>query len=123
VARLLAEQIARAQATTMTIEYRPGASGIIGGNQQCAELLANSSSLIGGLAIDRALDLEQGVDAPNRLKRNWRDRRCGFALRLATGILGHIRHDEERAAGMNPTRGFQMVPGLRSGSYSLLYPL
>jgi tripartite-type tricarboxylate transporter receptor subunit TctC len=30
VARLLAEQIARAQATTMTIENRPGAGGIIG---------------------------------------------------------------------------------------------
>ena len=77
------------------------------GDQRCAELLADSPALLGALAIDRALDLEQGVDAPDRLQRQRRDRRRRFALRLAAGILGDIGHDEERATGVDPTRGLQ----------------
>jgi hypothetical protein len=40
------------------------------GDQRRAELPADGSSLFGGLAIDRTLDLEQRVDALNYLKRN-----------------------------------------------------
>ena len=43
-----------------------------------------------------------------------------FALRLATGILGHIRHDEERAAGMDPAGRFQDRPRLAIGLVELL---
>ena len=71
------------------------------------ELLPDSAALLGTLAIDRAFDLEQGVDATDCLKGQWRDRCRGFALRFAMGILGHIRHDEEGAAGMDPAGGFQ----------------
>ena len=77
------------------------------GDRWRAELLPNSSALLGTLAIDRAFDLEQGVDAPDRLKGRWRDCCWRFALRLAAGILGHIRHDKERAAGMDPAGRFE----------------
>ena len=43
-----------------------------------------------------------------------------FALRLATGILGHIRHDEERAAGMDPAGRFQDRPRLAIGLVELV---
>jgi hypothetical protein len=43
-------------------------------------------------------------------------------LRLATGILGHIRHDEEWAARMDPTRGFQNGAGLAIGLVQLVVP-
>ena len=60
------------------------------GDQRCAELLADSSSLLDGLAIHRSLDLEQGVDAPDGLQGQRRDRRRRFALRRAAGVLsGH----------------------------------
>ena len=40
------------------------------------------------------------------------DRCRGFALRLATGILGQIRHDEEWAAGVDPAGRLQDRPRL-----------
>jgi hypothetical protein len=36
--------------------------------------------------------------------------------RLATGVLGQVRHDEERTAGMNPAGGFQDWPRLACAS-------
>ena len=86
------------------------------GDQWRAELLADNSALLGTASIDRAFDLEQGIDAPDRLERQRRDCCRRLALRLATGILGLIRHDEERAAGMDPAGRFENRPGLRSGS-------
>jgi hypothetical protein len=74
------------------------------------EFPPNSAALLGTLAIDRAFDLEQGVDATDRLKGQRRDRYRGFTLRFATGILGYIRHDEERAAGMDPAGRLQDRP-------------
>jgi hypothetical protein len=84
-------------------------------DQWGAQLLSDGAALPGTLAIDRSFDLEQGVDTPDRLKCNRRDWCRGFALRLATGILGKIRHDEERAAGMHPAGRFQDRPGFAIG--------
>src|SRR4030088_1947137 len=70
-------------------------------------LLTDGPALLGTLAIDGAFDLEQGVDAPDCLQGQRRDRPRGLALCLATGVLGQIRHGEERAAGMDPAGCFQ----------------
>src|SRR5208282_3280449 len=43
-----------------------------------------------------------------------------FAVRLATGILGHIRHDEEWAPGMDPAGRFQDRPWLAVGLVELV---
>src|SRR5690348_5966292 len=64
--------------------------------------LPNRPALLGALAVDRAFDLEQGVDAANRLQCQWRDRAGGFALRLAAGIGSDISQDEKRPASMDP---------------------
>ena len=93
------------------------------GHQWGTEFLPDGAALRSTLAIDRSFDLEQRIDATDRLKGKRRDRCRGFALRLTTGILGEIRHDEERAAGVDPAGRFQNRSGLRSGSYNLLYPL
>src|SRR4030088_163390 len=76
-------------------------------DQWRAELLTDGPALLGTLAIDGAFDLEQGVDAPDCLQGQRRDRPRGLALCLATGVLGQIRHGEERAAGMDPAGCFQ----------------
>src|SRR5437867_5518477 len=57
---------------------------------------------------------------PAALGLDRRDRRRGFALRLATGILGHIRHDEERTAGMHPAGCFQDRPRFAIGLVQLV---
>jgi len=59
------------------------------------------------LSIDRPLDLEQLINPADRLQRQRRDHHRLLALRLSTGVLGQIRHHEERAPGMNPAGGFQ----------------
>jgi hypothetical protein len=59
------------------------------------------------LSIDRPLDLEQLIDPADRFQRQRRDRRRLLALRLATCVLGQIRHHEEWAPGMDSTGGFQ----------------
>ena len=43
------------------------------GDEGRASVLANGQPLRGGHAIDGALDLEQGVDAPDRLQGDGRD--------------------------------------------------
>src|SRR3984885_10003451 len=77
------------------------------GDQRRAELLSNGATPFRTLSVDRPLDLEQLIDPTDRFQRQRRDRRRLFALRLATGILGQIRHYEERPPGMDPTGGFQ----------------
>ena len=64
-------------------------------------LLADARALIGGKAIDAALDIEQRVDAPDRLQRNRRDRRGVLA---APGIGRDVGQFEELPPGMGPTQ-------------------
>jgi hypothetical protein len=78
------------------------------GDQRRAELLSNSPAPFRALSVDRPLDLKQRVNPADRFQRQRRDHRRLLALRLATGVLGQIRHHEERTPGMNPSR---QLPG------------
>jgi len=42
------------------------------GDKGGAVLLPNGAALLGAVAIDRALDVKQGVNAPDRLQRQLR---------------------------------------------------
>ena len=73
-------------------------------DQGAALRAARSQSLLRALAVDRALDLEQRVDAAHDLDRDRRQRDLLLARGLAPGVLLDVGHDEERTPGMNPTR-------------------
>src|ERR1700733_10146895 len=73
------------------------------GNQRRALRLADSLSVVSALAIDRALDCEQGVDATHDLDRNRRDGDLLLASSLTSRVFLNIRHGEERTPGMDPT--------------------
>src|SRR5664280_587200 len=77
------------------------------GDKGRAEFLPDSAALLGTLAVDRPLDLEQGIDPADHLQRQGRDHWRLLALSPATRVLGQIRHDEERAPGVDPTGCFQ----------------
>jgi len=77
------------------------------GHQRRTELLADRLAPFRALTVDRPLDLEQHIDPADRFQRQRRDHRRLLALSFATGVLGQIRHDEERTPGMDPTGGFQ----------------
>src|SRR6202167_4331538 len=64
-------------------------------------------ALFWALAVDRPLDLEQGVNPADRFQRQRRDHCWLLAFSLAARVLGQIRHHEERPPGVNPTGGFQ----------------
>src|SRR4051794_15233837 len=57
-------------------------------------------TLSGGAAVDDALDLEQSVDAPHGLKRDWRDHGSVLAAPRIGGDIGEL---EELPACMRPT--------------------
>jgi hypothetical protein len=73
--------------------------GLQVGEKRRAPLLADRQALGGAEAVDLALDLEQRIDAPDRLQRDRRDRRRRSP---APGVLGDIGQFEERPAGMAP---------------------
>jgi transposase len=77
---------------------------------------------VGALAIDRPLDVEQRVDAADRLERQRRDHRRLLALRFAPGVFGQIRHGEEGATGMHPARRFKDIAGTSPGPIKLTIP-
>jgi len=64
------------------------------GHERRAEILANRLASFGALTVDHPLDLEQGIDPAHHFQRQRRDHRRLFALSLATGVLGQIRHHE-----------------------------
>src|ERR1041385_2315465 len=74
---------------------------------------------ISTLAIDRALDIQQRVDATDRLQSQRRDHARSFALRLASGIRGNIGQDKEWSTGMHPTCRLDDRPRLSSGLVQL----
>ena len=80
------------------------------GNQRRALRLADSLSMVGALAIDRALDCEEGVDATHDLDRNRREGDLLLASSLTSRVFLKIRHGEERAPGMHPTGRFPDRP-------------
>ena len=71
------------------------------GQHRRAELLAHGKAMVGGLAIDPALDVEQHVDPLHRLQRQRRDRRRVLAPSRARRDVGKL---EELAPRMRPTR-------------------
>jgi hypothetical protein len=73
------------------------------GNQRSALRLPDSLSVVKALAIDRALDCEQGVDATHDLDRNRREGDLLLASSLTSRVFLKIRHGEERTPGMDPT--------------------
>ena len=89
------------------------------GDERRALRLANSLSLVGVLAIDRALDLEQSVDAAHDLHGDGRDDDLLLSGRFAPRVLLKIRHGEERAPGMDPTGRFPDKPRTSLGLVEL----
>ena len=75
--------------------------GFQGGHKRRALLLADAQPLVGGKAIDAALDIEQHIDALDRLQRDRRDRGC---LLAAPGIGGDVGQLEELPPRMRPTQ-------------------
>src|SRR5690348_2918868 len=69
-------------------------------DQGLAPLLANRPALLGTLAVDRPLDLEQGVDAAYDLNRDRREHTPGFARGTPTRVLLDVGHGEERTPGV-----------------------
>ena len=65
-------------------------------------LLPDPPTLLGAQAVDRALDLEQRVDALDRLQGNRRDRR---RLPAAPGIGRNVGELEELPSGVSPAQG------------------
>ncbi len=64
--------------------------------QRLASFLAHNTPLVGAAAVDSALDLEQGVKAPDRLQRDRGDR---FALlSVPSGFLDVGQLEEAPAA-------------------------
>lgn len=72
-----------------------------------AQLLADGTALVGGLAVDAALDLEQGIDAPHDLQRQRRDRSGRSAFSSAAGAGLDIGECKERPARMGPASSLQ----------------
>src|SRR3954467_6926983 len=73
------------------------------GDERRALRLADSLSVVGTLAIDRALDGEECVDAAHDFDRNRREGDLLLASSLTSRVFLKIRHGEERAPGMDPT--------------------
>ena len=71
------------------------------GQERRALLLPHAQALIGGKAVDGALDVEQRVDALHRLKR---DRRDGRGLFATSCVGGDVSQFEELAPRMGPTQ-------------------
>jgi len=63
-------------------------------------LPARPQSLFGAVAVDAALDIEQRVDAPDRLERDRRDRR---RLLAAPSVGRDVCELEELAPRVGPT--------------------
>ena len=82
---------------------------------QCPALRsADGQALLGALAIDRALDLEQSVDAAHDLDRYRRERYLGPPAGLAARVLLDVGEHEELAPRMRPARRLPDRAGLRS---------
>ena len=71
------------------------------GDQRDRFRLPDGETVTGFGAVDGALEIEDGVDAPHRLQRDRRDRGCVLA---ATGVRGDVGELEELAAGMRPAQ-------------------
>ena len=76
-------------------------------DQRRAERLASGFTLIGDLATQGPLDLEQGVDPADDLHGHRRDDDLLLARRFAPRVLFQIGHGEEWAPCMDPAGGFQ----------------
>ena len=92
-------------------------------DQWPAQRLADGQALLGALAIDGSLDLEQRVDAAHDLDRDRRQRDLLLARGLAPGVLLDVGHGEERAPGMHPTRRLQDGPRTSPGQIELVVPV
>src|SRR5690606_31866742 len=65
----------------------------------CTLILADRQALWRAQPVDGALDIEQGVDALDRLQRNRRDRRRHFATPRVGRDIGQF---EELTSGVSP---------------------
>ncbi len=84
------------------------------GDARGAEILADHQPFGGGVAVDRALDVEQGVDALHGLQGYRRDDR-GLAARPAARGLGDVGQLEELAPAMGPTRRLKDLSACPAG--------
>ncbi len=80
-------------------------------DKRLAQFPSDRLALLGMLAIDGALDVEQGVDAVHDLDRDRRQHDRFLAGCLTPGVLLEIGHGEERAPRVNPAPHFQNLPG------------
>src|SRR5262249_12406060 len=92
-------------------------------DQRSAERLAHLQTLLRALAVDGALDLEQGIDPPHDLDRNRGDGEFAFARGLAARVLLDVGHDEERPPRMRPARSFPDRSGMTPGKIELVVPV
>jgi hypothetical protein len=69
--------------------------------QGSAQRPTNDQALLGSLAIDGSLDLEQRVNATNDLNRDRRQRNLLLSRGFASSVLLDVRHGEKRTPGMH----------------------
>src|SRR3979490_168181 len=81
---------------------------------------ADTQPLIGGKAVDAALDIEQHVDAPDCLQCNRRDRACVLA---ASRIGGDIGQFKELPPGVRPAKRRRDWPRRAGRLVELIVPV
>ena len=84
-------------------------------DKRLAPLLADRPALFGALAVDRPLDLEQGVDAAHDLDRDRRECDRAPACGPPPGVLRNVGHGEERTPGVRPAPDLQDRTGMSLG--------
>jgi hypothetical protein len=85
----------------------------------CTQILAHRATLLGAPAIDRPLDLEQGIHATDGLQRPGRDRCLRLAFSLATRNWLRYRRARRMAGVHGPAGRFQDWPWLLLGGTEL----
>ena len=89
--------VALLSVTPALLALRQGELASWHGVERRALRLTDSLSVVGALAIDRALDREEGVDTAHDLDRNRREGDLLLASSLTSCVFLKIRHGEERA--------------------------
>jgi hypothetical protein len=89
------------------------------GHESSALGLACREPGIGIKPVDSPLNLEQGVDALDRLQCDWRDHGCLLSLGLLPGTGLDVSEDEELPPPMAPTSGVGDWPGFPGGIIKL----
>ena len=92
-------------------------------DKRFAQFLASRPALLGTLAVDRPLDVEQGIDTVHDLDRDRRERNRFLARSPPPGVLLNIGHGEERTPGVSPAPHLRDRTGTSFGQIERAIPV